>query len=136
MRKIFVFGNPLLKRDNLALKVAKRLNGAIKGIEFRAVQSLDEVQEKGKLFIMDVAVGVEKVQLVEGIEQLHTKQPISGHDFDLALELKLLRKVGKVGGLKIIAIPADYELQKAVREVKQILSNSFSSSPSRSGSHS
>lgn len=136
MKKIFVFGNPLLKRDNLALKVAKRLNGAIKGIKFEVAQSLDEVQEKGKLFIMDVAVGVEKVQLVEGIEQLHTKQPISGHDFDLALELKLLRKIGKVEGLKIIAIPADYELQKAVREVKQILSNSFSSSPSRSGSHS
>jgi len=127
MRKIFVFGNPLVEEDSLALKVAKQLDGKLQGIEFVNAQSLDHVQsldsfEKQDLRILDVAKGIEKVQVVEDLEFLETKQPISGHDFDLAMELKILKKVGKVGKVQIIAIPMEYDLEKAVEEVKKILS--------------
>ena len=85
MTKIFVFGNPLVEKDSLALRVAERLKGKIKGIEFEAVESLDEVEERNDLYIMDVAFGIEKVQVIEDLDKLETKQPVSGHDFDLAM---------------------------------------------------
>ncbi len=120
MTKIFVFGNPLVEKDSLALKVAERLKGRVKGIEFEAVGSLDEVEKKEDLYIMDVAFGIEKVQLIEDLEKLETKHPVSGHDFDLAIELKLLKKIGRIGKVRIIAIPAEYNVEKAVEEVKQV----------------
>ncbi len=119
-KKIFVFGNSLLEQDSLALRVAKRLKGKLKGIEFRAVQSLPELGEGKELCIMDVAVGIEKVQLIEDLDRLATVQPVSGHDFDLALELKILAKIGKLGKVKIIAVPAERDLEKAVAEVKRL----------------
>ncbi len=121
MAKIFVFGNELVEKDSLALKVAKKLKGKIKGIEFEAVESLDTIKKRQDLYIMDVAVGLEKVQLIEDLNKLQTKQPVSGHDFDLAMELKLLRKIGELGKVRIIAIPAEYELKNAVGEVKTLI---------------
>ena len=120
MRKVFVFGNPLVEEDSLALVVAERLKGKIAGIEFEAVQSLDEIGKRD-FWVLDVALGLEKVELVEDLEMLETGHPVSGHDFDLALELKMLKKVGRVGSVKIVAIPVGYELGKAVAEVKAVL---------------
>lgn len=111
----------MLEMDSLALKVAARLEGKVKGIEFKAVESLDEVGEKRNLCIMDVAFGIEKVQLIQGIEKLRTAQPLSGHDFDLAMELKTLQKVGKLQGVKIIAIPAGFSPGKTVAAVRRLL---------------
>ena len=120
---IFVAGNPLVAADSLALQVAEQLEGKIRGIEFVAIDSLDELQEKEKqnLCIMDVAFGIKKVELIESVEKLFTKQPVSSHDFDLAIQLKVLQKMGKIGKVRIIAIPANCNLGKAVKEVKRLL---------------
>ncbi len=126
MTKVFVFGNSLVEKDSLALKVAERLKGKVKDIEFEAVESLDDVEKKGDLYIMDVAFGIEKVQLIENLEKLQTKQPVSGHDFDLAMELKLFKKIGRIGKVKIVAIPAEYDLDRAVAETKNVLLSLFS----------
>lgn len=120
-KTIFVFGNPLIEKDSLALKVAERLKGKVEGIEFEAVQSLEEVERSKTLWILDVAEGLEKVMLIEDLDKLQATQPVSGHDFDLAMELKVLKKVGKLGKVGIIAIPRGYGLEKAAREVIELL---------------
>ncbi|MDP2973784.1 MAG: hypothetical protein Q8N60_01920 [Candidatus Diapherotrites archaeon] len=120
---IFVAGNPLIEQDSLALRVAEKLKGKIRGIEFKPIESLDALQEKEKqnLCLMDVAVGIKKVQLIESVEKLFTKQPVSSHDFDLAMQLKILQKLGKLGKVKIIAVPTDYSLRKAAGEVETLI---------------
>ena len=120
-KKIFVFGNPLVEKDSLALKVAERLNGKLEGVEFEAVQSLDEAGKNEPLWILDVAEGIEKTRLIEDLDKVRASQPVSGHDFDLAMELKVLKKVGKIGEVKIIAVPSGYSLEKAVKEVGELL---------------
>lgn len=120
MRKIFVFGNPLVGADSLALRVAERLSGKLRGVEFVAVACLDEVKERD-FWGLDVATGIGKVEVIEGLERLEAVQPISGHDFDLALELKMRRKVGRLGKVRIIAVPVGYELERAAEEVKRII---------------
>ncbi len=121
IKKIFVFGNAIVEKDSLALKVAEKLKEKVKDLEFEAVESLDDIENKKDLYIMDVAFGIEKVQLINDLEKLETKQPVSGHDFDLAMELKLLKKIGRIGKVKIVAIPAEYDLDKAVEEVKELV---------------
>lgn len=119
-RKVFVFGNPLVEKDSLALKVAERLKGKIRGIEFHAVESLDDVKNNADLCIMDVVFGIEKVQLISDLDALGAARPVSLHDFDLAMELKLLKKIGKIGKVKIIGIPAGMELEKATASVREL----------------
>lgn len=45
------------------------------------------------------------------------------HDFDLAVTLKLLKKIGKIKTVRIIAIPSVYEKKRAVKEVKEALTS-------------
>lgn len=125
MRKVFVFGNSLVEKDSLAFKVAERLKGEVKGIEFVPVASLDDVDERDNLLFLDTAFGIEKVQVIQDLGKLETRQPLSGHDFDLAIELKLLQKLGKLGKVKIIAVPAGLELGEAVKQVKAVLTSLF-----------
>jgi len=120
MVKIFVFGNPLVEKDRLALEVMERLRGKVNGIEFEAVQDLAE-QKGGDLYIMDVALGIEKVRLIDDLNFLEKARPFSGHDFDLGFELKLLEKLGRLGNVKVIAIPAGYPAEKAAKETKLFL---------------
>jgi len=122
MTKVFVFGNSLIEKDSLALTIAERLRGKVKGVEFEAVESLDEVKNTKEFYIMDVALGIEKVQMIEDLHKLQTAQPVSLHDFDLAFELKLAKKLGKIGKVKIIAIPNGYALDKAVEETRALIS--------------
>jgi len=120
-KKVFVFGNPLVEKDSLALKVSERLEGKVKGIKFEKVQSLEETGRNQPLWILDVAEGIEKVVLIEGLDKLQAGRPVSGHDFDLAMELKVLEKVGKLGKVKIIAVPAELGAKEAAEQVEKLL---------------
>ena len=113
LKKVFVFGNPLVEKDSLALEVAKRL-GRMPGIEFVYVESLDDAETTGDLYIMDVCEGLEKVETIEDIARLDASSPVSAHDFDLAMELKVREKIGEIGKVKIIAIPVGFPIEKAV----------------------
>jgi hypothetical protein len=120
--KVFVFGNPLVEGDSLALKVAKRLEGRLQGVEFKAVQDIDEIEEKD-FVALDVAEGIERVQVIEDLDELDARQPVSGHDFDLAMELRMRKKVGRLGRVRIIAVPCGLDLKKAVASVRAIVSS-------------
>lgn len=121
MRKIFVAGNPLVEQDSLALEVARELEGKLKGIGFEEIEDVEGLEKEKDLYIMDVAFGIKKVEIVTDLEKLETVNAVSGHDIDLAMELKLLQKIGRLGKVHIIAVPANYTVERAVREAEQLL---------------
>jgi len=43
------------------------------------------------------------------------------HDFDLAMSLKLLKKMGKLKALRIIGIPVSYSKKQAMKELKRLI---------------
>jgi hypothetical protein len=123
-RIVFVFGNRLEESDSIAPMVADRLRGKFSGIEFReADEPADLPAAKSReTWILDAAEGIRKVTLIEGTESLLAAgAPVSLHDFDLQFELRLLGKIGRLGRLKIIAIPRGYNIQKAAAEAGAIL---------------
>jgi Ni,Fe-hydrogenase maturation factor len=118
--KIFVFGNPLVKEDSIALRVAAELRKKIefKNLEFEEIESLNDLEEIPKeLVILDCAEGIEKIETIRDLKKLVSAQKVSLHDFDLGTELLLLEKIGKLKGEKIciIAIPKKMKLEDAVR---------------------
>lgn len=120
--KILVFGNPLVEKDSIALKIAGALSKKTKA-EFIECDAVDDLETFGPdLVILDPAVGIKKVELITKLSALEKTRPYSMHDFDLAITLKLLKKIGKIRTVKIIAIPVNYDEKSAAKEVKQIIS--------------
>lgn len=124
MRKIeiFVLGNPLIKEDNIAIKVAEKLKGKIKGVTFKEIESIDAIPTLGKEWgALDAAKGAKKVEVISDLEKLQNRNAFTAHDLDFGFELKLMQKLGKIKKVKIIVVPADYELDKATEEVKEAI---------------
>ena len=123
MQTVFVFGNPLVEEDSIALLTAEKLRG-MKGFEFHEIESLGELEEiPNELIILDCAEGAEKIEVLSDLKKIAHEKKFSLHDFDLGTELLLLEKIGKLKGKKIciIALPKEIELKKAVEGVRAIL---------------
>ncbi|MFH1280441.1 MAG: hypothetical protein ABII08_02355, partial [Candidatus Beckwithbacteria bacterium] len=73
--------------------------------------------------ILDVAVGIDKIRVFEDLDKLTTERKTSLHDYDVAMELKLLKKLGRIEKLKIVAVPGDMDREKALREIVRIIEN-------------
>jgi Ni,Fe-hydrogenase maturation factor len=122
--KILVFGNPLLKEDNLALKLVPRLKKDFPDIEFKEFEPTEELKdeiENNNLFILDVVEGINKVIIIEDIDKLSLIKSCSMHDFDLAYNLKIFKKIGLIDKVKIIGIPMNMNKKEALREIKEVL---------------
>ena len=127
--RILVFGNALVKKDSIALKLVPQLKKKFKGIEFVEFDSAENLEEEGpELTILDVAEGIEKVTVVNDLEELEARKTYSMHDFDLAITLKILKKIKAIDSVKIIAVPADYSVKKAFEGASKIISSLLSKS--------
>ncbi|MFH2106203.1 MAG: hypothetical protein ABII22_03005 [Candidatus Micrarchaeota archaeon] len=129
MKKILVFGNELVKSDSLALMVARELgkSGKLKDIEFKELDAVEEIQNEGKdLVILDVVQGIKKLTIITDFDQLKSSQIYTLHDFDLGMNLKLLKKLGHIDKMKIIGIPMGWKKEKAVKEVRSAIKQLWS----------
>lgn len=130
--KILVFGNKLVKKDSLALSVADELTQVLlgTGIEFKEFDTAENLEDEGPdITILDVADGIKKVTVFDekDLNKFEKSPAYSMHDFDLAITLKLLKKIGKIKTIRIIAIPMEYEKKKAMDEVMAIINNNLTS---------
>ena len=122
MKKILVFGNPYLKEDNLAVRVAKKLD--LKGFELVYCTNPDDLlnHELENSIILDVAKGIDKIDVFDDLESLEFSVIFSLHDFDLSFFLKVLKEAGKIDKIRIIGIPQDYNESRALKEVRGLIS--------------
>ena len=111
---VYVFGNEYVAEDKRAIEVARELEGAIEGISFVFVNPNEDFPfvDQRLAVILDTVEGIQDVALVEGdrIDGLVLSPRGSVHDFDLAFQLRYLRKLGKLGKVTIIGIPQEGEV--------------------------
>src|SRR5215216_6034539 len=111
---IYVFGNEYVEADNRALEVARELEDTIEGISFVFVNPNEDVPfvNERHVVILDTVQGIQDVALVEGdrIDGLILSPRGSVHDFDLAFQLRYLKKLNKLGEVTIIGIPQQGEV--------------------------
>ena len=125
--KIFVFGNPDLAGDNMALRILPKLqkkfpliqfihkdplenwtldNGEPSGRRLNDRQICDQESEKEKIIIIDAVKGISKVTVFDGLENFTAAHKrMTMHDFDLYDELALFQKLKKLPKVAIIGIP-------------------------------
>ena len=109
--KVYAFGNEDLPEDRKAIEAAKQLDGAMDGVSFVFVKPNEDVPfaDQSRVVILDAVQGIEEVALIEGdeTEELILSPRGSVHDFDLAFQLRYLRKIGKLGDITIIGVPQE-----------------------------
>jgi len=119
--KILVFGNPLLHNDSLPIKLLPKLRQLYPNIEFKEIDPTEDLDKQGKhLTILDTVQNIDKVTTINSIDQLHTNKIYSMHDFDLALNLKLLKKLNIIESIKIIGIPMNITEERAMKEIQKL----------------
>jgi|SRR5215203_2980276 len=112
--QVYVFGNEYVAEDRRAIDVARRLEDTTEGISFVFVKPNEDapfVNER-HVVILDAVQGIRDVALVEGdrIDGLILSPRGSVHDFDLAFQLRYLKKLNKLGEVTIIGIPQEGEV--------------------------
>ncbi len=115
IKTIYIFGNPLLPFDNSALKLIPKLKETFPQIKFMAFDPNENLKPINKeLYIIDVAEGIKKLEVITDLNKIKTEKICSLHDFDLAFNLKLLEKIGKLEKIIIWAIPMDTTNQRKI----------------------
>ncbi len=112
--KVYVFGNEDVPQDRKAVEVARKLRGAIGGVSFVLVKPNQDVPfvDERHVVILDAVDGLKGVALIgkDQIDRLVGSPRGSVHDFDLAFQLKYLKKMGRLGEVTIIGIPREGEV--------------------------
>ena len=122
-----LFGNPLIEKDNLALKLLPKLKKLFPKINFIECDSTENIEKYGKhLNIIDVSPGIDEINTFnleneKNLEKLNTAKIFSMHDFDLGYNLKLLKKIGLIESAKIICLPMEMNEDKVLGKIKKIL---------------
>ncbi len=124
--KILVFGNPLVKKDSLPLKLIRPLQKKFPNLEFKEFDSIEEIQNEGRiLYIIDSVEDIKEVTIITDIDLLNTHSIYSVHDFDLANSLRLLKKLKMIDKVIIFGIPMFINKKKVlielVENIKSIL---------------
>ena len=112
--KVYVFGNEYAAEDERAIAVARELEGVIEGISFVFVSPNEDVPfvNERHVVILDTVQELQDVALIEGdeIDGLISSPRGSVHDFDLAFQLRYLKKLNRLGEVTIIGIPQEGEV--------------------------
>ena len=112
--KVYFFGNEYVAEDKRAIEVARELEGAVDGISFVFVGPNDDVPfvDERRVVILDTVQGIREVTLVEGeeVDDFIMAPRGSVHDFDLAFQLRYLKKLNRLGEVSLISIPQEGEV--------------------------
>jgi Ni,Fe-hydrogenase maturation factor len=114
--KIYIFGNAYVAGDRRAVQLARELEGDIEGISFVFVKPNEDLPfvDERHVVILDTVQGIKEVTLLEGdiIDRLILGPLGSVHDFDLAYQLRYLKKLNRLGKVTIIGVPQEGDVDQ------------------------
>ena len=121
-KRILVLGNPLLKEDSAALQLIPFLEGEFLEIEFVEFMPEDGLENEGRNpVILDIVKGIKKPTIIDNFEHLTSGKLFSPHDFGLAENLLLLKKMGKIDSFIVIGIPYGWDAEKALPKIIMLI---------------
>lgn len=125
MTKIYVFGNPDLDEDSVAIKVSNQIIAQMSGddLEFVFVKPNEDVPFAGQdlVVIMDAVEGIDEPKIFSenDLDKLVLAPRFSAHEYDLGMQLKYLRKIGQIKKVRIVGLPMSGDVK--VEDVAKLL---------------
>lgn len=122
-RIVYVLGNPLVKEDRKVFDLLPHLKKELSAIKFEYYDPTEEIDIKNNsdLIILDTGINLKKTVLFRNLKYFELSPRNSVHDYDLPLQLGIMKKLGKIKKIYIIAIPEKGNISKVLQEVKAIL---------------
>ena len=111
--KVYVFGTEEYEPDSMAIRVARVLQKKRIDIEFVFMKVNEDLPfEDGEdVVILDTVEGLDEVRVIEDIDRLMVSNSGTVHDYDLGFQLKYLKKLGRLGKVKIIGVPMEGDVK-------------------------
>jgi len=123
--KVSVFGNEIDDHDNTAIQLLPLLRKALPQVDFQVQDPTESIEPAGNPWIIiDTAIGLDHVTMIDSLDELEFVKGSSVHDFDVYMELRLQAKLHPLPTLAIILVPQGDELDHAAEHVVEIL-NTF-----------
>lgn len=120
--KVLVFGNPMVGRDSMPLRLLDKLRNAFPELEFKEFDPNDNLEKEGRqLNIIDTVEGIRHVTLITDIGSIRTAKIYSMHDFDLGYSLKLLKKMKYLDSVKIFGVPMKIKEDEALEQLGELI---------------
>ncbi|MBI3955089.1 hypothetical protein HY338_01490 [Candidatus Gottesmanbacteria bacterium] len=122
-KKVFVLGNPLVKSDRRVFYLLRYLKKEFSDINFEFYDPTEEIDIhiNSDLIFLDTGINLKKTTLFRDLKYFELSPNNSVHDYDLPLQLGLMKKLGKMKKVYIVAVPAKGKTTKILQEVKAIL---------------
>jgi Ni,Fe-hydrogenase maturation factor len=105
--KITVLGNQDLEQDNAGIKLIPWLKQKYPGVEIKIEDPSGGLDPSDDWLIVDVCKGIDKITEFEDLDKFESLRRVSVHDYEVITELKLLKKLGKIKKLRILAVPME-----------------------------
>ncbi|PKL72282.1 hypothetical protein CVV26_02295 [Candidatus Kuenenbacteria bacterium HGW-Kuenenbacteria-1] len=122
LKKIYIFGNPLLSFDNLPIKLMPKLKKIFPKINFIIQDPNENLKpENNELIIIDTIIGPKKVIIINELKKIEQSPTCSIHDLDLGFNLKLLKKIGKLKKIIIFGIPIKIKKNEALKQLINLI---------------
>jgi Ni,Fe-hydrogenase maturation factor len=121
MKKIYVLGNPLVKQDSFPVNLIPLLKKEFPKIEFIEFEPTEDFPKEKEFVILDTVINAKEVCVITDIDKIISERAVSLHDFDLGYNLKLMKKFGMIEKVTIIGVPPNYDMKKALEEIKKII---------------
>jgi len=117
--KVSVFGNSDLDKDSLVVRLVPELRERLPGVEFKVEDPVEGLKppKKDLWVILDVGKGVKGVKVFKDVDRLVDERWVSLHDYGVAMELKLLKKLKKIGEVRIVVVEMGMTEKKALEEI-------------------
>lgn len=103
--KVLVFGNPDFEPDSLPLKILPDLRRRLPETDFAAADPNEEWDVSGDITVIDTAINLAEPRIFDSLDAFETSPRVSMHDFDALANLRLMQKLGKIGDVRVIALP-------------------------------
>src|SRR3989344_6941351 len=123
---VYILGNILLKEDSLPLRLLPRLKTLFKNISFIHLDPTENIPEEDHLILIDTILDTDQIKIIKDINRIQSSPSYSLHDYDLAFNLKLMKKLNKIDKVTIIGLPFSIKEESALKELKKIIPNLFS----------
>lgn len=111
---LYVFGNVDVPPDDRAFAIAARLKSDFPEVSFQEVVPNADLPfvNQNRVYLLDVILGLHTPTLLASsdLDRLITSSSVTAHDYDLGFQLKYLKKLGKLGEVFIIGLPATGDL--------------------------
>lgn len=121
MLKVYVFGNDRVEEDSIPIRILPKLRERFPELEFVEFDPTEDFPNEKKMIILDTVMGIDNVVVFGDLDKVELEKRFSLHDFDLGMQLKIMKKMDEGFEVKIIGVPAEMNEEEAMKEVESII---------------